>query len=154
MTHVGARPPLLALVFRPLTVERHTYDNLRASGHFTINHVTAEFLECAHQTSAKYPRNRSEFAAVGLTPEPSTSGAPYVAESPVSFLLDFAEEHHVRANDTIIVIGAVRAIRLSEDLAVADGGPDWGRLGGLAVSGLYDYYQLRHSRSLGYARPT
>ena len=28
-THIGADPPLIGLVFRPLTVERHTYENIR-----------------------------------------------------------------------------------------------------------------------------
>ena len=150
LTHVGARPPHLGLVVRPLTVERHTYDNLRRSGFYTVNHLPLDFLERAHQTSGKYPAGTSEFELCGLSPVASAEGAPYVAEASVSMLLEFAEEHHVRANDTVFVVGAVRELRVPEGARFDVGTVDWSALGGAPVSGLYDYYRVSRERTLGY----
>ncbi|MCS7053720.1 MAG: flavin reductase, partial [Ignavibacterium sp.] len=36
--HVGANPPLIGILFRPLSVPRHTYNNIKETGCFTINH--------------------------------------------------------------------------------------------------------------------
>ncbi|MEL7044790.1 MAG: flavin reductase, partial [Pseudomonadota bacterium] len=60
-THIGARPPLLGLIFRPDTVARHTLENIRATGVYTISHVPEARIEAAHQTSARYSRDCSEF---------------------------------------------------------------------------------------------
>ena len=152
MTHVGARPPLLALVFRPLTVERHTYDNLKATGVYTINHLPLARVDALHQTSAKYPAPESEFAAVGLTALASTSGAPYVAEATVAMQLRFAEEHHVAANDTVIVVGRVEEIRLPGALGEPPQHVNWADLNGQVVSGLYDYYSVEHFKTKAYAK--
>jgi len=69
VVHIGANPPLMGFISRPDTVEKHTLENIREMGYFTINHVNKDIYEKAHQTSARYPRNQSEFDATGLTPE-------------------------------------------------------------------------------------
>ncbi len=150
MTHIGARPPLVALVFRPLTVERHTYDNLRASGLYTINHIQQRFLAAAHATSAKLARGVSEFAASGLTPVLSESGVPYVAEAQVSMQLRFVEEHFVAANDSVIVIGQVEELRLAEGIAFSADRLDWSKLDAAVVSGLYHYYRVVPTQQMEY----
>lgn len=68
VVHLGANPPLLAFISRPPSVDRHTLEYLRDTGFFTLNHVHEDMLHAAHQTSARYPRDVSEFDAVGLTP--------------------------------------------------------------------------------------
>ena len=153
MTHIGSRPPYLALVFRPLTVERHTYDNLKSTGVYTVNHLPAGHLDALHHTSAKYPRDTSEFGACGLTAEDSAAGAPYVAEATVAMQLRFEEEYFVRANDSVVVIGRVEELRLPEEARFKDGALDWGAMEGLVVSGLYNYYQVSHHRTKTYAQP-
>ena len=150
LTHVGARPPHLGLVFRPLTVERHTYDNLKRTGVYTINHLPADRLEAAHNTSAKLAADRSEFEACGLTPQVSSAGAPYVAEASVSMLLEFVEEHHIAANDTVFVVGAVRELRLPPSATFERGQIDWSELDATPVSGLYSYYRVEPLRRLAY----
>ena len=153
ITHVGARPPLVGMVVRPLTVERDTYANLKATGFYTINHIPSSILDNAHQTSAKYPSDISEFEAVGLTPEPSNRKAPYVKEASVSMLLEFKEEHLITANDTIFIVGAVRELRLP---TLAEFGTDtvsWEELEGVVVSGLYDYHKVDHFKKMEYAKP-
>ena len=68
IVHLGAHPPLLGIVFRPDSVERHTLANLRETGEASLNLITAECVAAAHQTSARYPVDTSEFAATGLAP--------------------------------------------------------------------------------------
>jgi len=154
VTHVGARPPLVGMVFRPLTVERDTYENLKSSGFYTINHIPTKILPAAHQTSAKYPSEISEFEAVGLSPITSKlGGAPYVKEASVSMLLEFKEEHFIAANDTIFVVGAVRELRLPELAVFGNDTVKWEKLDGLVVSGLYDYHKVEHFKKFGYAKP-
>jgi flavin reductase (DIM6/NTAB) family NADH-FMN oxidoreductase RutF len=153
MTHIGARPPYLGLVFRPLTVQRHTYENIKKTGFFTINHLPADHLQASHQTSAKYATEVSEFDATGLTAVPTEARAPYIAEANVSMLLEFEEEHFIQANDTVLLVGAVRQIRLSETLALVPESMDWQKMNALVVSGLYTYYKVQKHARLGYARP-
>ena len=151
LTHVGARPPLLGFVLRPLTVERDTYDNIKESRFYTVNHVDRALRDRAHQTSAKYPRPTSEFEACEIPLTEARGSVPYVRNSPVGMLLEFVEEHFVAANDTVFVVGRVRELRIAKNFAF--GSPiDWGEVGGQVVSGLYDYYDVRHGATLEYAR--
>lgn len=64
----GAKPPLMGFIVRPDSVDRHTLSNICNSGYYTINHVTKSIYKRAHQTSARYDADISEFEAVGLTP--------------------------------------------------------------------------------------
>ena len=68
LTHIGSNPPLLGLIFRPLTVERHTYQNIKEVGYFSINWIGLPDIDAAHQCSAKYPLGTSEFEAVNRPP--------------------------------------------------------------------------------------
>jgi flavin reductase (DIM6/NTAB) family NADH-FMN oxidoreductase RutF len=54
--HVGANPPLMGFLMRPVSVERHTYNNIKETGYFTINHINKEIFKQAHQTSASYEK--------------------------------------------------------------------------------------------------
>ena len=142
--HVGANPPLLGLLFRPLSVERHTYDNIKASGYFTINQVHEEIYRQAHQTSAKYPEGLSEFTATGLTPVWSDQiQAPYVKESRIRIGLAFEEEHLIRANDTLLVIGRMLELYLPEGIVGDDGDLDLARLKTVGIGGLDSYYSIK-----------
>ena len=77
--HIGANPPALAFLMRPVSVERHTYENIKETGFFTINHINKEIYKRAHQTSARYEKEISEFDESELTPEYSEKfKAPYV----------------------------------------------------------------------------
>jgi len=94
----GANPPLLGLLMRPLPDERHTYRNIRRTGCFTVNHVTEGILRKAHQTSARYPEEVSEFDACGLTPEfLGIHTAPYVNEATIKIGAAYRGEDEIAA---------------------------------------------------------
>jgi len=152
--HIGANPPLLGFIMRPLTVPRQTYHNIKAQGCFTINAVTASFMEMAHQTSAKYDAHTSEFEATGLTPHYTKQiAAPYVKESPVQIGLELEEEQEIKANGSILIVGKVVELMVASNLLDEEGYFHPEKVQTLAVSGLDRYYLPQFKAQLEYARP-
>lgn len=153
-THIGANPPLIGLIFRPDSVDRHTLSNIRSTGQYTLNTVPQKLVQAAHQTSARYAADQSEFEACGIKPSYSDKlKAPYVAESPLRFGLELQEEVAIKSNGTYLVIGEVQEIWLKPNLLEADGSirPDKAQL--LAVAGLDHYYLPSFLARLDYAKP-
>lgn len=154
VVHISATPPYLGFVMRPLTVPRQTYHNIRARGFFTINLVAESFFEKAHQTSAKYDEQTSEFDACGLSPQyTSAHPAPYVLESPIKLGLQYEEEHHITANGSILVVGRVIEALVEEGMIGAEGHVDLDNSGLVAVGGLDSYYRASLLKRMPYARP-
>lgn len=154
LVHIGANPPLLGFIQRPLTVDRHTYENFKASGYCTLNFITERIHREAHQTSAKYERTTSEFAAVGFSPVFDESfPAPFVRESPVRLGLRWEEEHHIRANDTRLVVGQIEEVFLPESMLHEDGWLDWDLVDVVASTGLDTYHRAQRLSRLAFARP-
>lgn len=154
VVHLGANPPLLGMVSRPHSVRRDTLENIRATGYFTVNHVHESFFEAAHQASARYDADVSEFDAVGLTPRRSKAHpAPYVEESPLQIGLAHRQTIDLDINGTCLVIGEIVEIRLDGDAVGPDGAIDLGRLGSLVVGGLDSYYAAEQLARLSYAKP-
>ena len=78
------------MITRPVgEVPRHTYQNIKESGVYTINAVPIAKTEEAHYTSAKFDDNESEFEACGFEPHYEEGfEAPFVKESPIRFGLE------------------------------------------------------------------
>ena len=134
-------------------VERHTFENIIEVGEYTINHVNSEIVEQAHQTSARYPRNTSEFEATGLTPlYESGFNAPYVKEAFVQIGLRFKERVHLEINKTEMVIGEIISIRIREDLIMPDGFIDLVGAKTVGVTGLDSYHNLVTGERYSYAK--
>lgn len=154
VVHIGANPPYLGFILRPTTVERHTYENIKENGYYTFNHVHESFIERAHQTSAKYEKNVSEFEACGFGEEYLNGfSAPFVKESKIKLGLQFEEEHLIKANGTIVVVGKVLCANLDEKLISDDGSIDLIQAGTVAISGLYEYLKPIKLNKFGYAKP-
>lgn len=139
--HVGANPPLMGCLLRPHTVPRHSLENIIETGCFTLNTVTKSFFRQAHQTSARYLRDQSEFDAVGLTAEFSdVMTAPYVAQSPVQIGLSLIETQTLSINATVLVIGEIKELRLAAGMLTGDGHLNLNALEAVALSGLDEYH--------------
>ncbi|QNH63391.1 flavin reductase family protein [Hymenobacter sediminicola] len=151
--HLGSAPAVLGIVTRPTTVPRHTYQNLKATGCFTINHVHAGFVAQAHYTSADFPAGESEFAACGFTPVwRDDFPAPYVAESQISIGLRLQEELPIH-NGTVLLVGSVEHIYLPEAVLLADGTLDLAAVEDVSISGLNTYFRAQPVGAFAYARP-
>lgn len=154
VVHLGANPPLLGMVSRPHSVRRDTLENIQATGFYTVNHVHERFFEAAHQASARYDADVSEFDAVGLTPRRSASHpAPYVAESPLQVGLAHRQTIDLDINGTCLVIGEIVEVQLDAEAIGEDGAVDLGHVGSLAVGGLDSYYAAEQLARLSYAKP-
>ncbi|TXF89915.1 flavin reductase [Neolewinella aurantiaca] len=153
--HISASsPPLLGFIMRPLTVPRDTYHNIKSGKWFTINTLHPDFLKQAHQTSANYAHDESEFAATGLTPEYSDEcKAPYVAESKIRIGLTFEEEHKISGIETYFIVGRVREIFLPDEAVATTGHVNHELLQTMSVAGLDNYHQVGKSKRMPYARP-
>lgn len=152
--HLGANPALCGLIIRPDSVARNTYENILQTGSYTINHINEGIYKQAHQTSARYDKEVSEFTETGLTPQfmPGTA-APYVEESTVKFALEFAEKHELKINGTILVIGKIVNVLVPVSCILPDGFVDIERAGTVAVSGLDSYHTTQRLSRLSYAKP-
>lgn len=154
VVHLGANPALMGFIMRPVSVPRHTYENIIATSHFTINHVATDFYKKAHQTAARYDRERSEFTETGLTPFYSENcSAPYVKESAVKIGLSFVEALAIKANGTQMIIGAIEEVIVAPELILEDGYLDLEKAGTVAVSCLDGYHQTNQLARLTYAKP-
>ena len=156
--HIGADPAMVGILSRPIEeggkTSRHTYENIKNTRFFTINHVHKGIYKQAHQASASYPDGVSEFDAVGLTPQYSgVLSAPYVAECKVKIGLEYVEEYFIKANNTIFIIGKIIELIIPEN-SISDEGhlnlADWETL---CVEGLDGYHTAEFVERLPYARP-
>ena len=153
VTHLGSNPVLLGMVTRPDTVDRHTLKNIIDTEEWTLNHVTAEFVEKAHQCSARYPAEVSEFEATGLT-ELNHPGIhpPFVSESPLRIALILEELIDITSNNTKLIVGRVILVDLPDARHDPDGSIDLSRIGTLASTALDTYFSLCEIARLPYAK--
>lgn len=154
IVHLGAHPPLIGMVIRPDSVDRHTLQNIEDTGYYTINNVKPSFVEKAHQTSARYAKEISEFDAVGLTTEFKDGFfAPYVGESSVNIGLQFKEKVPFNINNTLFVIGEIHEIYLPKHIVQEDGFVDLHAASSITNSGLDSYHVVLKGKRFPYAKP-
>jgi len=153
VVHVGANPPLLGMIMRPHTVTRDTLSNIKQQGFYTLNHVSTDWVDKAHQTSARYAPEDSEFDAVGLTPVFSeTFSAPYVKESEIKMGLKVAQ-HFTLLNETEMVIGEIQELFLPEAIIDTEGYADIEQAKTACISGLDSYHGTSRIAQFAYAKP-
>ena len=151
--HVGANPPLLGMMCRPEGDRNDTFNNIKHTGHYTLNNVLPQWYKSAHQTSANYDVSESEFEQCGFTRQYLKGfKAPFVAESNVKIGLELCEILDVIKNGTSIVIGEIKYLILDESFLAADGFVDHEKAGTLAVAGLDSYYSTKSLERLPYAK--
>ena len=154
VVHLGSNPALIGFVLRPYDkVPRHTWQNIQATGHYTINHVPATHTEAAHYTSAKIPKEVSEFDRCGFTPEiiPGIE-APFVAESQLKMALSFETALEIPLNGTTLVIGKIIHLSIPDEFIDPAGELDLQRAQSTGISGLNSYYSLEKIGQYPYVR--
>lgn len=151
--HLGSNPSLLGFISRPQTEEvGHTLRNILQTEYYTINHIHPEFVEKAHYTSAKFSSDVSEFDACNLSEEYINHfKAPFVQESIFKMGLRFKEAIDIKLNGTVLVIGEIEELVIS-DKSFVNGDIDLESSEGVGISGLNTYYSLKKIDSYPYAR--
>jgi len=154
VVHYGSSPAILGFVLRPTTVVRNTYNNIKETGYYTINAINKAMIEEAHHTSAKYPSEISEFDKTTLSEEfKNNFHAPFVAESPLQIGMKFLEEHHIKANGTILVLGEVTDLYFNDNMLSEDGFLNLSKEKVAAINGLDTYMVAENYTRLSYQRP-
>lgn len=112
---------------------KDSLENAEATREFTVS-LTPEWLfEEVNATATDFPRERGEFAEVGVTSEPSVRvRPPRVAQSPVA--LECVLHSTVCLGNSTVVLGRVVLAAVAQDVLV-DGHPEIGRLKPLARLG-------------------
>ena len=152
--HIGANPPLIALIFRPSPPERDTMKNILDTGFYTINHINEEIYRQAHQTSARYDIEISEFDATGLNSEYKNEFfAPFVLESNIQLGIEFREKIDIAINNTTMIIGEIVQTYVPDDCLLDDGFIDLEKANTITCSGLDSYHKTVQLDRLSYAKP-
>jgi flavin reductase (DIM6/NTAB) family NADH-FMN oxidoreductase RutF len=153
VVHLGANPSLLAFVQRPITEHSHTYKNIKETGFFTINQVNKEIFKNAHFTSARFPKEESEFKACNLTPVYKENFlVPFVNESPVQVALKFVQEIDIELNNTKLIIGEIMHLFIKENSILEDGTINSELNQAVSVNGLETYFESNLIEQLPYAK--
>lgn len=154
LVHLGSNPALLGFIVRPAGEEvRHTYENIKQTGCYTINQVHTSFAEQAHYTSAKFERTVSEFEACHFTEEYMEGfAAPFVKESLLKIGMELRQEIPLAINGTILLIGEVVQVVVPDEAVDEEGHIHLEQLNAAGISGLNTYYGLHRLAQFPYAR--
>lgn len=153
VTHLGSDPALIGLIVRPTTVPRDSYKNIKETGYFTVNHVTASMIADAHHTSANYESNISEFDKTNLQEEYKENiKTPFTQGSPVQLYCKYVSEYYIKENDTIHVIASIEKLFYNEELAHEDGWLQIDKGNIVALNGLDAYCLPKLIDRFQYAR--
>jgi len=154
VTHLGSSPAMLGFFLRPTTVPRNTYENIKETGVFTINPIHKPILKEAHHTSAKYDASVSEFDVTNLIADYKENfNAPFVKDCPVQLAMEFVEEYHIKANNTILVVGKINGLYVKDDLIEEDGFINLSKGNIASINGLDGYAIPALQARFGYQRP-
>ncbi|PIK16762.1 MAG: flavin oxidoreductase [Halobacteriovorax sp. JY17] len=152
--HLGASPALLGIIIRPDISPRHTLENIRSTKVLTLNHVNENIYRNAHQTSARYKREVSEFEACSLTEEYLENfKAPFVKESHVKVALELSREVSIKENGTHMLILKILGVWIPKRIMNDDGYLNIEDTQAVCVSGLDTYHSIQKLERLPYAKP-
>jgi len=152
VVHLGASPALVGFIMRPDTGQRHTLDNIIETQFYTINQVSERFYQQAHQTSARYTKDDSEFDITGLHCD-YIDDVPFVKESDLKYVVKLKEILPIPLNNTQMVIGEITDVLCEEKALKEDGYIDIEALQTVSVSGLDSYHTSQRLSRLNYAKP-
>jgi flavin reductase (DIM6/NTAB) family NADH-FMN oxidoreductase RutF len=154
IVHIGASPPLIGFIVRPDSVERNTLSNILETGYYTINHINESIYKNAHQTSARYPKEISEFDAVGLTSDHKDGFlSPYVKESHIQLGVQFKQRIDLSINGTVFIIGEIQHMYFPSNCLNEDSFLDLEKANTITCSGLDSYHKTQKLDRLSYAKP-
>ena len=155
IVHLGSNPPLLGFFLRPTEiVPRHTYLNIKETEFYTINSIDILNFEKSHQTSAKYPRDVSEFDITGMKPKITPDFlAPFVDSSSIKIGMKFVEEIKVKHNRSRLIVGKIVSLDVKDEMLNNDGFIDLYKSQIATISGCDGYSFPETNERKGYQKP-
>ena len=154
VVHIGADPAMIGFINRPKEAAPHTIANIESSGVYTMNHVQASFIDKAHQTSAKYAADESEFEKTGLGIEwKENCIAPFVVESNIKYSMKMLEIIPIKYNRSFFIIGAIEDIYIDKTIIAEDGFLHIDKACSITSLGIDGYYTTNLLTRFAYAKP-
>jgi len=155
LIHLGANPALFGLMSRPGSVQRDTLQNILDTKEYTLNYVQAAHYKKAHQTSARYDKEISEFEKAGFTElyHPCCK-APFAEEAVVKIAMKFEESIPITLNGTVLIIGSIMLVDINAALVAPDGYVNLSEAEILISQGLDAYFVSKALGRLPYAKPS
>ncbi|MGB3592289.1 MAG: flavin reductase [Nonlabens sp.] len=154
VTHLGSNPALFSFVQRPLGHGAgHTYENLKQTGHITLNHLTMNLVERGHQSSAKYAQETSEFDQLKIGKKVRDGfKAPFVDEAVIQVGARYENEYYLKENKCILVICRITDVFMKDGLQLEDGFVNLEKAGTVSINGLDAYATPAIQQRLSYAQ--
>ena len=151
--HLGSNPAQIGFILRPSgEIPRHSFENIKETKHYTINHIPNSLIKNAHYTSAKIPKDKSEFDIMNIKEEfIDDFWAPFVKNSPVKIGMKFID-NIVLPNKCSLVIGSVELVCFPENAIDQYGQLNLEKTHTSGISGLNTYYEVSILDSFPYAR--
>ncbi|MDB5279792.1 MAG: flavin oxidoreductase [Ferruginibacter sp.] len=154
LVHLGSDPALIGFINRPREAAPHTIANIESNGMYTMNHIHPSFIQKAHQASAKYIADESEFEATGLGIEwRENCTAPFVAESKIKYAMELVEIIPIRHNGTFFIIGKVLDVYIDKTILASDGYLHLEKANSVCSLGTDGYYATDLLGRFAYAKP-
>lgn len=154
LIHLGANPAIYGLLSRPDSVQRDTLQNILDTKEYTLNFIQAAHYKEAHQTSARYNKDVSEFEKVGLNPfYHDNFHAPFVGVAVVKIGMQLQEFFPIPANGTVLIIGSIVLVDINDGLVGTDGFVNLSASEVLISQGLDAYFISKEIGRLPYAKP-
>lgn len=154
LIHLGANPALLGLLSRPDIVQRDTMQNIMDTKQYTLNFIRASQYKKAHQTSARYERNISEFEEAGFKESyHSSCFAPFVEDAVVKIAMKFEDRIPIPLNGTVLLIGSIIEVDIEGSMVGPDGFVALSEAEVLISQGLDAYFISKAVGRMPYAKP-
>ena len=153
LVHLGSNPAQLGLVMRPQTnARKDTYSNIQETGFYTINHISKSFIKKAHYTSAKLPKEESEFDRMKLKREfKDDFYAPFVGDSALKIGMKHLESMQL-PNGCLFIIGEIALADVPDKSVNELGQINLAQYQAVGIAGLNSYYKLEKLASYPYVR--
>lgn len=152
--HLGSQPALLGIVLRTQTAPKDSYENIRETGYFTLNHLQENMIGQAHEMILQQKQQPSAFDIRGLEQEYLDDFyAPYVKQSSIKLGCKYVNETPIKENGALILIAGIEHIYFEAGIEMPDG---WLRLddaGSVVINGLDGYALPSLLERFHYARP-
>ena len=142
--HLGSSPALIGFMIRPQYKRKtDTYLNLLENPYFTINSIEREYIDKAHKSSGKYPKDISEFDELNIEKVYIDEyKAPFVKDSLIKIGLHKVEEIKL-LNRCRLIVGKVELVVINNNILESDGNIDFSKSTTTCISGCQNYYNVK-----------
>lgn len=122
VTHVGAHPAQISVLFRPDNGQRHTYTNYKKQEQLTLVSLPFSENERIHNCSANAPEGVFEWTALGgEVSQIENWSHPIPTKALWAIELKFIEEFQLN-NGCIYTVGTIQRIGIGKDTFISEQG--------------------------------